>query len=416
MSDTDHPKDAAKVPSAEELKARFGRDIFNDFDCEDPRFNDHFTEILDTQLAHCPVAHSKVGHGYLWVTRYEDVRRIAKDWKAFSNAKGYQPNRPEGFPYLYPQESDPPIHTTWRDALNPYFTEKACAAFEAQIRADANELIDRFIARGECEFIGDFGGKLPGWVFFKNLIGVPIEDLPMLVDAVEWSTLAPTPEEKTRNFGIYYGYLAQYMERRANEPPRGDLVDAIIKGVTHEDGTVAPWDERLRVLVDLTIGGIATTTYVMASALHHLATHPEDLQTLHQHPELIPQAMEEFIRAFPPIVALGRSCARDVEVSGTQIRKGDYVMVSYSAAGRDPRAVPNATQVDITRKAIPHTTFGVGPHHCIGANLARVELIAVLDEWLKRIPQFSLKQGTAPTYVTTILRVMRQMELVFNTV
>ena len=405
--------DSDKTPTSDELKARFGRDIFNDFDCEDPRFNDHFTEILDAQLAHCPVAHSKVGEGYLWVTRYEDVKRVAQDWKTFSNAKGYQPNRPEGFPFLYPQESDPPIHTTWRNVLNPFFTPKACAVFEPQIRADANELIDRFIDRSECEFISEFGGLLPGWVFFKNLIGVPIEDLQMLVSAVEWSTLAPTPEEKTQHFLVYFNYLAKYLESRAAQAPRGDLVDAIIKGVTHEDGTVAPFAEKLSVLVDLTIGGIATTTYVMASALHHLATHPQDREELRQHPEMLPQAMEEFIRAFPPIVALGRSCTRDVDVGGTQVKQGDYVMVSYSAASRDPRVVANATEVDIARKSIPHTTFGVGPHHCIGANLARVELIAALDVWMKRIPDFSLKTGTAPTYVTTILRTMRKLELVF---
>ena len=193
------------------------------------------------------------------------------------------------------------------------------------------------------------------------------------------------------------------------------MVDAIIKGVVHEDGTASSREEGLRVLVDITIGGIATTTYVMAAALHHLATHPQDRELLLQKPDLIPQAVEEFIRMFPPVVALGRTCTRDVEVAGTEVKKGDYVMVAYAAASRDPRVVENATDVDLMRKSIPHTTFGVGPHHCIGANLARIELISALGEWLKRIPDFSVKPGTEPVYITTILRSMRKLELIFPT-
>ena len=96
------------APSAEDLKGKFGRDIFRDFDYDDRRFNDKFVETLMTQQAHCPVARSMVGKGFWWVTRNEDVRRIGQDWKTFSNAAGYQPNRPEGLPYLYPEESDPP--------------------------------------------------------------------------------------------------------------------------------------------------------------------------------------------------------------------------------------------------------------------------------------------------------------------
>src|SRR5690349_12732796 len=105
------------APGAEELKAKFGRDIFRDFDYDDAGFNKHFIETLDTQQRHCPVARSTVGTGYWWVTRNEDVRRIGQDWKTFSNAQGYQPNRPEGLPYLYPEESDPPRHTAWRNLL-----------------------------------------------------------------------------------------------------------------------------------------------------------------------------------------------------------------------------------------------------------------------------------------------------------
>ena len=124
-------------------------------------------------------------------------------------------------------------------------------------------------------------------------------------------------------------------------------------------------------------------------------------------------AVEEFARVFPPIVGLGRTATKDVEVAGTHIKEGDYVMVAYSAASRDPRVVDNPGKVDLTRKNVVHSTFGVGPHRCIGSNLARVELTSMLDEWLKRIPKFSMKPGTQPVYITGFLRSMRKLELVF---
>lgn len=400
------------APSAEELKAKFGRDIFRDFDYDDPRFNQQFVETLESHLTHCPVARSNVGTGYWWVSRNEDVRRIGQDWKTFSNAKGYQPNRPEGLPLLLPEESDPPMHTAWRNAINPHLSPMAVAGYEANVRADVNELIDRFIDKGECEFINDFGAILPGWAFFKNILGVPVDDLSLLVDGVEQGTFGPV-DDRAGHFAKVFSYLGSYLERRSKEVPRGDMVDTILKGVTYEDGSSAPWEHKVSILVDLTFGGIATTTYVMASAIHHLATHPGDRAALVGNPSMMLNAIEEFARVFPPIVGLGRTCTRDVEVAGTAMKEGDFVMLAYSASSRDPRVVENPSKVDITRDSVPHSTFGVGPHRCVGSNLARLELRATLEEWLKRIPDFGLKPGSVPTYETAFLRSMRKLELVF---
>jgi cytochrome P450 len=176
---------------------------------------------------------------------------------------------------------------------------------------------------------------------------------------------------------------------------------------------MAPWEHRVSILVDLTFGGIATTTYVMAGAINHLATTPADRETLVNDPELIPRAVEEFVRVFPPVVALGRTCTRDVEVAGTEMKEGEFVLLGYGAASRDPRAVENAAEVDISRDSVLHSAFGVGPHRCIGSNLARLELKCTFEEWLKRIPEFSIKPGTAPVFETGILRTMKDLQLVF---
>lgn len=404
---------AALALTPEEQKTRFGRDIFNDFDLDAPTFNENFYEILDTMVAGCPVARSNVGTGYWLVTRLNEIRKIGQDWKTFSSAKGYQPNRPEGLPYLMPEESDPPKHTAWRRTLNPFLSPNAVAAYDANVRADANALIDSFIAKGECEFISEFGAKLPGWAFFKNVLGVPIADLDKLVDGVENGTFAP-PEERAGHFEFVFEYLGNYLKQRAAEPKRGDMVDTIAAGVEYEDGTMSPWEDRVSVLVDLTFGGIATTTFVMAGAIHHLATNPDVRRKLIAQPQLMDGAVEEFARVFPPVVALGRTCTRDVEVAGKQMKEGDFVMLAYAAGSRDPDAVQNPTQIDITRSSVLHSAFGVGPHRCIGSNLARVELRATFEEWLKRIPEFSVKPGTEPVYQTGFLRSMRSLQLVFK--
>jgi len=152
---------------------------------------------------------------------------------------------------------------------------------------------------------------------------------------------------------------------------------------------------------------------VMAGGMHYLATHAAARETLVDNPELIPAAVEEFARVFPPVVALGRTCMKDTEVAGHEFKEGDFVLLGYGAASRDPRVVDNPKEIDIQREAVLHSAFGVGPHRCIGSNLARLELSATFDEWLRRIPDFAVKPGTAPTTETGILRTMKDLKLVF---
>lgn len=400
-------------PTEQEMLEKFGRNLVNDFDLDDPNFNKNFDETLDYLVRKCPVIHSKVGRGYYLINTQDDVRRAAQDWQTFSSSKGYMPNRPDGLPYLMPEESDPPIHTEWRRVLNPHLSPKVSKAYEQPIRDDVNALIDRFIDRGECEFISEFGALLPGWAFFKNVLGLPIDDLGMLVEGVEEGTFNPDLSERGRYFAGVFEYLDKHLKWRSEQPERDDLIGTILKGVTYDDGQPAPWEHKVSILVDLTFGGIATTTFVMASAINYLAKHVDQRRMLIDNPDMIENAIEEFARFYPPVVALGRTCTRNVEIAGTPIEEGEFVMLTYAAASRDPRHLKDPEKVDLTRTGIPHSTFGVGRHRCIGSNLARIELIATIEEWLKRIPDFALKPGTEPHYVTGYLRSIRKLELVW---
>lgn len=392
--------------------AKYGRDIYNDFDIDDPVVNEKFHDILDDLVEKCPVARSNVGEGYYVVARQPVVRHVGQDWKTYSSARGYQPNRPEGLPFLLPEECDPPIHDSWRHALNPFMGPQAVARFEPVIRQDCNTLIDMFVDHGHCEFVSEFGAKLPGWAFFKNVMGVPIDDLDKLVESVERGTFEP-PEERPKYFAYIFEYLDNYLKERQKQESKGEMVDLIAAGVAYEGGEMAPYEDRLSVLVDMVFGGIATTTYVMADGMRYLAEHPERRKRLIDHPELIPRAIEEFARVFPPVVALGRAATRDVELYGQEIKKDEFVMLCYAASSRDPRVIENPTEIDIERETVLHSAFGVGPHRCIGSNLARAELRCVFEEWLKRIPEFSVQEGQEPIYETGILRTMKNLHLVW---
>jgi cytochrome P450 len=391
---------------------QFGRDMFNDFDIDSPVLNEHFYPVLDALVEKCPVARSTVGEGYTVINRYADVKKAGQDWRTFSSAKGFQPNRAEGVPYLYPEECDPPYHTNWRRGLNAFFAPEVVNGYEDSIRADAVELIDAFIGSGTCEFVGEFAAELPGRAFFKNVIGVPVEDLPMLLKAMDGGIYGPV-EERGAQFGKAFAYMGEYLATRRDAPPRGDLVDFIAAGVD-KDGEAAPWEDRVSIISDLTLGGIATTTFVMAGAMLHLATHPEDQEALRSDPSRIPNAVEEFVRYYPPVVALGRSVTQDVELGGHQFKKDDFVLLNYASASRDPEAIEDPTKLDITRESVLHTAFGVGPHRCIGSHLARLELRVVLEELLARLPAFSVAPGTTQEYETGVLRTMKSLHLVFG--
>jgi cytochrome P450 len=398
---------------AEYALERYGRDIFGDFDINAECMKDNLENVVEDLLERCPVAHSNVGPGYPVFARQADVRRIGQDWKTFSSASGaFELVNDRQGPLLLPDESDPPKHTAWRRPLNPYFGPAAIGRYEAGIRADANELIDAFIDGGKCDAVAEFAAKLPGWAFFKNILHVPVEDLEMLVDGVHKGTF-DLPERRAGHLGRVYAYLDEYLRQRATEPKRGDVVDLLVEGVTYEDGTKSPWEDRVSVLLTLTFGGISTSTFVMAGGLHHLATHVEDRRKLIRRPELSSRAVEEFIRVFPAAVALGRRCTRDVQVAGRQLKAGDWVMLLYGAASRDPEVVERPREIDIERETVVHSAFGVGLHRCLGSNFARLDIRCAIEEWLRRIPNFDVAPGFVPEFDAGVLRNMKRLDLVF---
>lgn len=391
------------------------RDHFTDFDLDSKEFTDDYEEVLGSLVAECPVAHSNVAGGYWVVSRYEDVRACAQDWQTFSSEGGFEPGRGgDGEAKLYPVELDPPYQTRWRNALGPYFGPRAIRSREENIRLQVNDLIDGFVERGSVNFVDEFAAHLPGRVFFASFLGVPLSELPYIQGATDRAMRGPM-EERAEAWGQVAGFLDSYLKMRQDEPPRDDFIDVILAGVEDHDGNPCSWEHKLFVIIDLLAGGIGTTTYLLAGMAHHLATNPGDRARLAADRSLWPGAIEELIRYYASIVALGRLATKPTEVAGQKISEGDFLMLSFAAACRDPEVFSNPHEIDIDRKIAVNPAFSFGPHRCIGSHVARLQATIALEEMLRRLPDIALAPGSTPTYSnSTITRNMDSLDLVFT--
>lgn len=385
----------------------FKRDYLTDFDLTDTELSDRWDDVVAAMHAGCPVARSEVGEGYWVVHNYKDVIRCTKDWRTFSSADGFMVNRPPGMPYFPPAEVDPPLQRALRAVLEPFLKPRAAAAFEPQVRAHANTLIDAFIERGEVEVVSEFANPLPQYVFSTAVAGMDREELPYLLNA--FSFVGPE-SERAQNFLNGMTRIERYMRQRQGEASRGDIVDALL-AFEHEGFS---WEDKVGTLCQLTIGGIGTTGYAFSGGLYHLATHPADRMRLINDPSVIPQALDEFLRLYLGVVNMARRVKQEVEVGGVRMQEGDRVLLSYGAACRDPSMYKEPNKVDIDRRATAHLAFGAGVHRCIGESLARVVLRFGYEEFLKRIPEFGVAADFAPEYETGSTRHMVRLPLHFT--
>lgn len=177
---------------------------------------------------------------------------------------------------------------------------------------------------------------------------------------------------------------------------------------------LCPWEDKVAIVLDLVFGGLATTTHAMTAAVNYLAQHPEVRKELHDDPALIPQAVEEFVRLFAPVVAPARYVTRDTKLGDLELREGDWIALNYAAVSRDPETTDNPTTLNIHRKGVVHSAFGMGPHRCLGSHLARLELKVTLEEFLRRVPNFHITEGTSAKTETGQLRTTTSLEITFD--
>lgn len=369
-------------------------DWATDFDHTDPRWVENPFPIMTELRDRCPIPHSERYGGLHAPMRYEDVRKIAYDTENFSSKRVIIRENPPNVPLPSPPiTSDPPHHKPSRMLLLPAFTPQAIDKLIPQTRRICTELLDQIEGRATCDAAADYAQTVPVRVI-ASMLGVPEEEgdrfrewIHVFVEdtIVDDGTSA---ERLIATAKAMDDYFRPFVEAR-RVTPGSDLISFLL-AAKHEG---EPLTERhfygtLRLLL---IAGIDTTWSAISASLLHLAQTPADRERLLAEPELLPTAVEEFLRAFAP-VTMARRVRQDTEVAGCPMQAGEWIMLSFPAANRDPSVFPDADKVVIDREDNRHATFGLGIHRCIGSNLARMEMTVALEEWLKRQPKFSLDE------------------------
>jgi len=384
-----------------------------DFSHLEPEWSADPYPIQDDLRQRCPIARTgRFGGGWL-PTRYEDVAAIAHDTEHFSSraiiVSNFRPPRElapvGGSP---PISSDPPFHHDARKLLLAAFTRTAVTRQEPATRAFCHSLIDAFKGQDVVDAAAGYAQHIPVRVI-ADMLGFPPQDGPQFREFVEdllEGINLPAEERIARVSRLFDYLLAQVHDHIDN--PREDLTTYLINAELH--GRKLNPSHVVGTMALLLIAGIDTTWSAIGASLWHLAKTPQDRARLVADPQLLPAAMEEFLRAYAP-VTMARLVKEDMRWRGADMKTDDWILLSFPAANRDPAQFDRAGEVVIDREVNRHAAFGLGIHRCVGSHLARMELRVALEAWLERIPAFSIDDPSAVTWSAGQIRGPRTLPL-----
>jgi cytochrome P450 len=330
------------------------------------------------------------GPGFWAVMRHDDVRAVSRNHAVFSNEPTIMIADPAA---MIPAGDakmmlmcDPPHHTQLRRLVSRSFTPKAARAMAPRIAGLARQIVDEVVERGECDLVADVAGELPSYVI-AELIGIPLDDgrkLYQLTETLHSATDAVGQAAQAAAGLEMFTYSAGVVaEKRAN--PKDDLASQLLHAEL--DGRrLTDMEFHLFFMLLVDAGG-DTTRNLVAGGLLALLERPGELARLTADLDgHLPLAREELLRFTSPVVYMRRTALADAEIAGEAIAKGDKVVLYYGSANRDPRAFPDPDRLDVARAPNHHVAFGAtGAHFCLGAQLARVEIDAMLREILTRM-------------------------------
>ena len=339
------------------------------------------------------------GTGFWAVTTYDDFVTVNRDWETYSSMRGavFMWDMPEDSleqQRLLMLNMDPPLHTRYRLLINKGFTPRMVNALEATMRDRTREILDRVAANGECDFVVDVAAELPLQVI-ADLMGVPQEDRHKLFDWSNRMVGAEDPEygiteEDTALASMeLYAYAAELAnQKRAN--PGEDLI-SVLSTKAEVDGERLSGLEIDLFFLLLSVAGNETTRNLISHGLVALLEHPDQLAQLRANPELMGSTIEEMLRWASPVMQFRRTATVDHELNGQAIKEGDKIVFWHISANRDETKFVDPFRFDITRAPNEHVAFGGGgPHFCLGANLARMEIRVMFEELLARFPEMEI--------------------------
>lgn len=389
-------------PSA--FESGLPHDVFRELRRDDPV---HWTEELG-------------GRGFWTVTRHGDVSAISKDWQTFSSHTGAimmadLPVEDLAQQQLMMLNMDPPDHTKLRLIVNRAFLPRYVNHLEAHVRDLAREIIDGVIERGECDFVTDIAMELPTQVI-AEMMGVPKEDR---IRLFEWSNrmigsadpeYARSPDDAA-NAAMELYMFADELAAKRRAAPADDLVTALL--TAEVDGQSLSDLEFDLFFLLLAVAGNETTRNLLSHAMLALFENPEQWKALVAAGETSPYAVEEFLRWGTPVMHFRRTAQQSVTLHDRTIETGDKVVIWYASANFDEAVFVDPMRFDVARTPNQHLSFGGGgPHHCLGASLARMEIKVMFDEIIRRLPNIS-QAGEAVRLRSNFIHGMKHLPVRF---
>jgi cytochrome P450 family 142 subfamily A polypeptide 1 len=335
----------------------------------------------------------------LWgIAAYDAILAAARDPMTFSNAGGSRPNTG---PLPWMIDMDGATHFKRRKIVSRGFTPARVRASTEWLERICDELIDRVCERGSCDVVRDLAAPLP-MIVIGDMLGVAPEDRDELL---RWSddllgSLSGTPERieaAAAAFSEYDAYARSTITARRKEP-----TDDLVSVLTHAevDGDTLDDDEIVFESLLILVGGDETTRHVISGGLEQLLRTPGELRKLQADPALLPSAVEEMLRWVSPIKNMARTVASDVEFAGIALRAGEKVLLLYESGNFDETHFAQPERFEIERSPNDHLAFGFGPHFCLGASLARLEVLVMMRRLLARLPNIELaSDDPLPTFL-----------------
>jgi cytochrome P450 len=368
-----------------------------DFDHRSERLSHHRSEVLAEVRPH-EIFYTDAHGGYWVVTGHELAKQVLHDReRRFSTARtedgGGGITIPPQPVVLIPAEVDPPEHTGIRKLINPLLGKSATDALRPMMRAVAAEVLNRAVAAGEFDTVHDVAHVFPTTVILRYL-GVPEAEGNTLVDVIQrgFGTARDSGDAEAdaakalADFAhVHATLLALFAERRAH--PGEDVISKLV----NQD--LVEWDEQqlFWTVFTLIVAGIENVAATLANVMLYLQENPSVKRRLTEHPELLSNAVEEYLRYFTPGPSTVRHVTADVEVGGVSLRPGDRVLVWLPGTNFDPTVFPDPDVLDVERgNARRQMAFGEGVHFCAGHYLGKVEIEIFLEELLERMPDYEI--------------------------
>ena len=362
-----------------------------------------YTEQMNDIRNQCPVAWTD-GHwsptetGFWLLTRFKDCRDAAMNWRVFTTAQGANPMQQDLDIYrMIPLEVDPPLHTQVRGILTPFFLPGALEPLDDRVRKIIDELISDCVAQSPVDFVKKFSMALPSRVFFELILEEDPKEIGWIMELTQ--TIIDDPSTAAELAPKLLKWCADVLEERRKHGRTEDIIGVVAHAGNEPDFQLNE-RQRIEIVNLLILAGMETTANGVSAVVHTLATNPEIRKGLAKvGPDRINKAVDEFLRYASPVTSAARTLTADTAEFGCPMAKDEKIILSWTAANRDPSVYPNPDVLDLDRNASQHLAFGHGHHKCLGMHLAKREMRLAIEE-LCKLRTFELAPGAEITYRT----------------